>query len=72
MSKMTQKEWEKQLIYYNKSVSWVDPKGKKHSLWSKVPNIDYEKGIINHVDNAKMSSIYYDWINENKPELLEK
>ena len=40
MSKMTQKEWEKQLIYYNKSVAWVDPKGKKHSLWSKIPNID--------------------------------
>ena len=71
MSKITQKQWEKELIYYNKSVSWIDSTGQKHSLWSKVPNIDYEKGTIEHVDNAKMASIYYEWINENKPELLK-
>ena len=71
MSKMTQKEWEKQLIYYNKSVSWVDPKGKKHALWSKVPRMDYETGELIRVDNVKKALQYYNWIKENKPELLK-
>ena len=71
MSKMTIEDWRKELIYYQKSVSWEAPNGIKYSLWSKVPHQDKNGNLI-MVDNKKMSNIYYDWISENKPELLEK
>ena len=66
----TIEDWSRELIYYNKSVAWIDKKGIKHSLWSKVPHVG-EDGNLIMVDNSKMSIIYYDWIRENKPELLE-
>ena len=69
MSKMTKEEWQKQLLYYQKSVAWISPNGKKYSLWSKVPHQD-ENGELVMVDNEEMSNIYYEWIDKNKPELL--
>tara|TARA_R100000458_G_scaffold28251_1_gene25823 strand:- start:117 stop:335 length:219 start_codon:yes stop_codon:yes gene_type:complete len=63
-------DWRKELIYYQKSVSWKAPNNIKYSLWSKVPHQN-AKGDLVMVDNERMSKIYYDWISENKPELLE-
>ena len=71
MDKITRDKWKRDLIYYQKSVAWIAPDGIKYSLWSKVPHQD-ENGELVMVDNEKMSNIYYDWISENKPELLEK
>ena len=70
MSKITIEDWRKELIYYQKSVAWEAPNGTKYSLWSKVPHQD-KNGNLVMVDNKKMSNIYYSWISENKPELLE-
>ena len=64
-------DWRKELIYYQKSVSWKAPNNIKYSLWSKVPHQN-AKGNLVMVDNERMSKIYYNWISENKPELLEK
>ncbi len=66
----TLEDWSRELIYYNKSVAWIAPNGIKYSLWSKVPHVD-KNGNLVMVDNSKMSIIYYDWIRENKQELLE-
>ena len=66
----TLEDWSRELIYYNKSVAWIAPNGIKYSLWSKVPHVD-KNGNFVMVDNSKMSIIYYDWIRENKQELLE-
>ena len=55
---------------WRKSVSWKAPNNIKYSLWSKVPHQN-AKGDLVMVDNERMSKIYYDWISENKPELLE-
>jgi|TARA_R110002020_G_scaffold23246_1_gene77614 hypothetical protein len=72
MRKMkTLENWNKELIYYNKSVSWIDKFGIKHALWSKVPRMNYETGELIRVDNVKKALQYYNWIKENKPELLE-
>tara|TARA_R100000152_G_C6748001_1_gene171577 strand:+ start:569 stop:790 length:222 start_codon:yes stop_codon:yes gene_type:complete len=67
---MSLESWCKELIYYNKSVAWIDKFGTNHKLWSKVPHQD-ENGDLVMVNNGKMSIMYYDWIRENKPELLE-
>ena len=66
----TLENWSKELIYYNKSVAWIDKHGVKHALWSKVSSID-ENGDFIVVNNVKKEIEYYDWIRENKPELLE-
>ena len=66
----TLKDWSKELIYYNKSVAWIDKHGIKHALWSKVSSID-ENGNFIVVNNVEKEVEYYDWIRENKPELLE-
>ena len=50
MKKITINKWKKELIYYNKSVAWIAPNGKKYSLWSKVPHQD-ENGELIMVDN---------------------
>tara|TARA_R100000458_G_C8097318_1_gene125502 strand:+ start:51 stop:308 length:258 start_codon:yes stop_codon:yes gene_type:complete len=68
---MTKEEWKKELIYYQKSVSWIDRFGTKHKLWSKVPHQD-ENGELVMVDNNKMIDIYYSYISENMPNLLKK
>ena len=60
----------KELIYYNKSVAWIDKFGIKHALWSKVPSTN-EDGDLIMVNNVKKAIEYYDWIRENKQELLE-
>ena len=62
--------WSKELIYYQKSVAWIAPNGTKYSLWSKIPHVDKDGNLI-PVDNVVMSIEYYDWIRENKQELLE-
>ena len=69
MKKITINKWKKELIYYNKSVAWIAPNGKKYSLWSKVPH-QGENGELIMVDNDKMATIYYDWISKNMPVLL--
>ena len=66
----TIEDWSKELIYYQKSVAWIAPDGIKYSLWSKIPHVN-KNGEFIQVDNVKMSIEYYDWIRENKQELLE-
>ena len=66
----TLEDWSKELIYYNKSVTWIDKHGVKHALWSKVSSID-ENGDFIVVNNTIKEIEYYDWIRENKQELLE-
>ena len=66
----TIEDWSRELIYYQKSVAWIAPNGTKYSLWSKVPHQDKDGNLV-MVNNSKMSTIYYDWIRENKQELLE-
>ena len=66
----TLEDWSKELIYYNKSVAWVDKNGINHALWSKVPSTD-ENGNLIMVNNVEKAIEYYDWIRENKQELLE-
>jgi len=66
----TLENWSKELIYYNKSVAWIDKHGVNHALWSKVPSTD-ENGDLIMVNNTVKEIEYYDWIRENKPELLE-
>ena len=66
----TLEDWSKELIYYNKSVSWIDKFGTKHKLWSKVPHQD-KNGNLVMVNNTQKAIQYYDWIRENKQELLE-
>ena len=65
----TLEDWSKELIYYNKSVAWVDKNGINHALWSKVPSTD-ENGNLIMVNNVEKAIEYYDWIIENKQELL--
>ena len=48
----TLEDWSKELIYYNKSVAWIDKFGIKHALWSKVPSTD-ENGDLVMVNNVK-------------------
>ena len=67
----TLEDWSKELNYYNKSVSWIDKFGTKHALWSKVPRMNYDTGELIMVYNVEKAIEYYDWIRENKPELLE-
>ena len=67
----TLESWNKELIYYNKSVSWIDKFGTKHALWSKVPRMNYETGELIMGNNTEKAIEYYDWIRENKQELLE-
>ena len=64
MKKITINKWKKELIYYNKSVAWIAPNGKKYSLWSKVPHQN-KNGKLVMVDNDKMAIIYYNWISKN-------
>ena len=66
----TLEDWSKELIYYNKSVAWIDKNGINHALWSKIPSTD-ENGDLVMVNNVEKTIEYYDWIRENKPELLE-
>ena len=66
----TLEDCSKELIYYNKSVAWIDKFGIKHALWSKVPSTN-ENGDLVMVNNVKKAIEYYDWIRENKQELLE-
>tara|TARA_R110002012_G_scaffold94931_1_gene229753 strand:+ start:41 stop:256 length:216 start_codon:yes stop_codon:yes gene_type:complete len=66
----TLEDWSKELIYYNKSVSWIDKFGTKHKLWSKVPHQD-KNGNLVMVNSTQKAIQYYDWIRENKQELLE-
>ena len=65
----TLEDWSKELIYYNKSVAWIDKNGINHALWSKVPSTD-ENGDLVMVNNVEKAIEYYDWIRENKQELL--
>ena len=65
----TLEDWSKELIYYNKSVAWIDKNGINHALWSKVPSTD-ENGNLIMVNNVEKAIEYYDWIRENKQELL--
>ena len=68
---MNLKNWERQLEYRCSNVVWRDKFGTNHALWSKVPRMDYETGELIMVDNVEKAIQYYDWIRENKPELLE-
>ena len=68
---MNLKNWERQLEYRCSNVVWRDKFGTNHALWSKVPRMDYETGELIMVNNAKKASQYYNWIKENKPELLK-
>ena len=65
----TLENWSKELIYYQKSVAWIAPNGIKYKLWSKVPHQD-ENGDLVMVNNTQKAIQYYDWIRENKEELL--
>ena len=50
---------------------WIDKLGTKHALWSKSPTLDKNGNII--MVNSKIKEIeYYDWLVQNKPELLKK
>ena len=66
----TLEDWSKELIYYNKSISWIDKFGIKHKLWSKVPHQD-KNGNLVMVNSMQKAIQYYDWIRKNKQELLE-
>ena len=66
----TIEEWNKELIYLNKSVAWIDKNGINHALWSKVPKLD-KNGQSVMIDNIEKTIEYYNWIRENKQELLE-
>ena len=63
-------QWERQLEYRCSNVVWRDKFGTNHALWSKHPTID-KNGELIMVDNVKKAIQYYDWIRENKQELLE-
>ena len=67
---MSIESWIKQLRYQKSNVVWVDKFGVKHALWSKKPHIG-ENGELIMIDNVMKEIQYYDWIRENKPELLE-
>ena len=67
---MSLEEWSKELRYQKSNVVWVDKFGTKHALWRKAPTIG-EDGELIMVDNGAKEIQYYDWIRENKPELLK-
>ena len=67
---MSLEEWSKELRYQKSNVVWVDKFGTKHALWSKAPTMS-EDGELIMVDNVAKEIQYYDWIRENKPELLK-
>ena len=68
-------EFKKQLIHNKKKVFFIDSNNTKHFLYSKFAvidkngNIDYKKQSKLFAENEKRC---YDWIKENKPELLTK
>ena len=64
-------KWIKELKYEQSNVMWIDKLGTKHALWSKSPTLDKNGNII--MVNSKIKEIeYYDWLVQNKPELLKK
>ena len=64
-------KWIKELKYEQSNVMWIDKLCTKHALWSKSPTLDKNGNII--MVNSKIKEIeYYDWLVQNKPELLKK
>ena len=68
MKKITINKWKKELIYYNKSVAWIAPDGKKYSLWSKVPHQDENGELIyeEYDDNLDVNDYNHNNINDTK------
>ena len=58
---LSQHDWAKQLEWRLLSVVWTDKYGIRHALWDKSDGQDY----------TKTTSEYYNWILENRKELLE-
>ena len=67
---MSLKSWSNELRYQKSNVVWVCKFNTKHILWSKIPKIN-ENGNFIMVNNVKKAIEYYNWIRENKQELLE-
>ena len=68
-------EFKKQLIHNKKKVFFIDSNKTKHYLYSKFAvldddgQVDYVKQSMMFAENEKRC---YDYIKENKPELLKK
>ena len=58
---LSQDDWEKQLEWRLLNVVWTDKYGIRHALWNK--------GVAQNYNIVKYE--YYNWILENRKELLE-
>ena len=58
---LSQDDWEKQLEWRLLNVVWTDKYGIRHALWNKSVAQNYN--IVKYE--------YYNWILENRKELLE-
>ena len=58
---LSQHDWEKQLEWRLLNVVWTDKYGIRHALWNKSVGQDY----------VKTTNEYYNWILEDRKELLE-
>tara|TARA_R110002020_G_C15799663_1_gene731023 strand:+ start:114 stop:311 length:198 start_codon:yes stop_codon:yes gene_type:complete len=58
---LSQDDWEKQLEWRLLNVVWTDKHGIRHALWNKSVAQNYN--IVKYE--------YYNWILENRKELLE-
>ena len=67
---MSLKSWSNELRYQKSNVVWVCKFNTEHVLWSKLPKIDKNGNLI-MVNNTEKAIEYYNWIRENKQELLE-
>ena len=68
-------QFRKQLIHNKKKVFFIDSNNIKHYLYSKFAVLDND----GEIDYKKQSELFkenetrcYDWIKENKPELLKQ
>jgi len=72
---ITFEEFKEQLIHYKTSISWIDKYGTKHYMYGKDPilnnkgEVDFEIATKIWRENDRKC---YDWIRENKLDLLIK
>lgn len=71
---LTYNQWKEQLIEYKKSIHWIGNDGVKYVIFSKYVVFD-EDGNVDTIQQVKQFEDkrieYYNYILENKPELLE-
>ena len=72
---ITFEEFKEQLIHYKTSISWIDKYGTKHYMYGKDPILN-DKGEVDFEIATKIwrenDRKCYDWIRENKLDLLIK